>query len=122
MEYAGYHEFSPETRGERTSRSPLIMLAPFRNFGDLRQWRRVQHIARKARIQMTSTRIVRQRDVPGLLGISRSTLANWLNQHSPYYKDEFPAKVYLSVRSIGFRSCDLEAWIARNMEGHKSTR
>ncbi len=70
---------------------------------------------------MTALEIVRKRDVPELLGISRSTLANWLNPKSEYFRQDFPEQIRLSARLAGFRVHDLERWLADGADGRKST-
>ena len=69
---------------------------------------------------MEALKLVQKREVPELLGISRSTLANWLNRRSPYFKQDFPEAIRLGERLSGFRLTDLEQWLDRN-NGRKST-
>ena len=71
---------------------------------------------------MPPNQLIRKRDTPQILGISRSTLANWMNPKSQYFRENFPPQVRLSDRLMGFRLHDLEAWIEANTERHNSTK
>lgn len=51
-------------------------------------------------------RILREREVLDVIGISRSQLWNLLKD------GRFPARVRLAGRSMGWRQSDVQAWIA----------
>lgn len=56
-------------------------------------------------------RILRINEVFKLLGCSKSTLYNYLNPSSEYYKPDFPKPIKLSARSIGWKAADIYAYI-----------
>ncbi|THT95457.1 AlpA family phage regulatory protein [Lampropedia puyangensis] len=47
-----------------------------------------------------------------LLNISRSALYDWLDPKSPRYKKDFPKRIRLSSRVIGWRLSEVNAWIS----------
>lgn len=50
--------------------------------------------------------ILRRRDVERLTGLSRSTIYSQMTQ------GKFPRPVRLGIRAVGWRSGDIEAWLA----------
>ena len=58
-----------------------------------------------------SHRILRIKEVCELLGYSKSTLYGYLNPKSKYYKPDFPKRVKLSQRSVGWLAADIYAYI-----------
>lgn len=56
-------------------------------------------------------RIIRICEVRSRLGqISRSTLYNWINPHSKYFKPDFPKKVQVG-NIVGFLECEVDQYI-----------
>lgn len=58
------------------------------------------------------TKILRRKDVCEKLGISRSTLYNWLSPKSAYFVTDLPKPIRLGKRTIGWLSDEIENWIA----------
>lgn len=52
-----------------------------------------------------------------MLNISKSALYDWLNPQSPRFKSDFPRRVQLSARVIGWRLSELNAWIQTKQQG-----
>ncbi|MGL4906644.1 MAG: helix-turn-helix transcriptional regulator [Plesiomonas sp.] len=58
------------------------------------------------------TRILRRKEVCEKLGISRSTLYNWLSPNSAYFVIDLPKPIRLgTTRTIGWISDEIEHWI-----------
>ncbi|MGN5076583.1 helix-turn-helix transcriptional regulator [Aeromonas veronii] len=57
------------------------------------------------------TRILRRKEVCEKLGISRSTLYNWLSPNSAYFVIDLPKPIRLGRRTIGWISDEIENWI-----------
>lgn len=57
--------------------------------------------------------VTRRKDVPERLSISPSALGNKLNPRSPYFDPDFPKKIYLGQRSVGFLTEELDAWLEK---------
>lgn len=61
---------------------------------------------------MTITRkIIRKYLAPQKLGISRSTLALWLDPKSKYFDATLPGQIPLGSNSTGFFESDLDDWL-----------
>lgn len=58
-----------------------------------------------------SPRILRLKDVMKKMGISRSTIYDWLNPRSPRYDETFPKQRRLGRQSVGWLESDLDLWI-----------
>jgi predicted DNA-binding transcriptional regulator AlpA len=52
------------------------------------------------------------------VGISVSMLHEKMKPGSPYHDDRFPAKIYLSKRTVRYSQADLNAWIQAGVSGH----
>lgn len=55
--------------------------------------------------------ILRLRDVCERLGVSKSTVYNWLDTQSQYYRANFPRPVRIGAASIGFVEQEIDAFI-----------
>ena len=62
-----------------------------------------------------SSRFVRMREVQKKIGISRSTVYDWINPNSPRFDDSFPKPVRLGVNSVGWVDTELEDWLAEKI-------
>jgi prophage regulatory protein len=58
-------------------------------------------------------RIVRCRHLTEIIGISRSTLYDWLNPKSPRFDPTFPKSIRLGAASVGWLLDEVLAWIAQ---------
>lgn len=68
------------------------------------------------RNQMTFTdtpqaKILRRLEVLALLGISKSTFADWQNPKSKRYRPDFPKKIQLGTNSVGYLESEVNAFI-----------
>ena len=59
-----------------------------------------------------SPRILRLKDVMKKMGISRSTIYDWLNPKSPRYDGTFPKQKRLGRQSVGWLESDLDKWLS----------
>ncbi|WP_371435991.1 helix-turn-helix transcriptional regulator [Polaromonas sp.] len=60
-------------------------------------------------------RIIRLRELTSLIGLSRSTVYDFLSPRSPRYSPDFPKPLRLGVSprsAIGWRLCEVQQWIA----------
>ena len=62
-----------------------------------------------------SSRFVRMREVQKKIGISRSTVYDWINPNSPRFDDSFPKPMRLGVNSVGWVDTELEDWLAEKI-------
>lgn len=51
-------------------------------------------------------------EVTRRLGVSRSTIYNWLNRDSPLHRSDFPRPVRVGLRAVRWRSDEIAEWIA----------
>ncbi|NHB89834.1 helix-turn-helix transcriptional regulator [Photorhabdus tasmaniensis] len=58
-----------------------------------------------------SPRILRLKDVMKKMGISRSTIYDWLNPKSPRYDETFPKQRRLGRQSVGWLELELNEWL-----------
>lgn len=61
--------------------------------------------------------IIRARALAKELSINISTLYNWLNPNSPYYKPDFPKKIDLGGRYKGWYLSQIKQWLDNNQTG-----
>jgi len=52
-------------------------------------------------------RFLRATELCKYLSISRATLYNWINPESKYFKPNFPKKIHLSARTVGWLESDV---------------
>lgn len=62
---------------------------------------------------MTSptVKILRMRALTAKLGISRSTIYDWLDPKSPRYDATFPKQRRLGQQSVGWLEAELDQWL-----------
>lgn len=58
-----------------------------------------------------SPRSLRLKNVMKKMGISRSTIYDWLNPRSPRYDETFPKQRRLGRQSVGWLESDLNEWL-----------
>lgn len=56
-------------------------------------------------------KILRRLEVLALLGISKSTFADWQNPKSKRYRPDFPKKIQLGTNSVGYLESEVNAFI-----------
>lgn len=66
-------------------------------------------------VNQGSLKIVRIKDVLHMLGISRSTLYDWMDSESPRFDSTFPKPIKLGSTSIGWIEGEIKDWILRRM-------
>ncbi|WP_353230794.1 helix-turn-helix transcriptional regulator [Pseudomonas qingdaonensis] len=59
-----------------------------------------------------SDQLVRAVACASLLNISKSAFYDWTNPKSPRFKPDFPQRIRLSSRVIGWRLVEVNAWIS----------
>ncbi|MEH3096926.1 AlpA family phage regulatory protein [Klebsiella aerogenes] len=59
----------------------------------------------------SNVRILRLTDVVSKMGISRSTIYDWLNPNSSRYDASFPKQRRLGKQSIGWLEAELDEWL-----------
>ncbi|MEG6294600.1 AlpA family phage regulatory protein [Enterobacter hormaechei] len=59
----------------------------------------------------SNVRILRLADVVSKMGISRSTIYDWLNPKSSRYDASFPKQRRLGKQSIGWLEAELDEWL-----------
>lgn len=66
-------------------------------------------------------KIIRRNEVAKMLGIAESTLSDWQNPKSPYYRSNFPKRIPLGKRAVGYLEHEIikfmEEMIQRKLEG-----
>ncbi len=60
---------------------------------------------------MKELQIIRLKALVHLLGISRSTLYSWINPRAKQFKPNFPTKIKISDRCVGWRLSEIEQWM-----------
>lgn len=63
-----------------------------------------------------SDRIIRRLDTMKILGVSKSTFADWQNPKSKRYRPDFPKKIQLGVNSVGYLESEINSYIAKLAE------
>lgn len=58
--------------------------------------------------------IIRANELVKDLDIHPSTLHNWTNPKSKYYKDDFPKKIKLGGRARGWYRAQIKQWLDDN--------
>lgn len=58
-----------------------------------------------------SPRVLRLKGVMKKIGISRSTIYDWLNPKSPRYDETFPKQRRLGRQSVGWLESELNEWL-----------
>lgn len=66
---------------------------------------------------MNFKQVKRPRAASQQLGIALSTLYDWTTPSSPRFIPDFPKKIKLGPRAVGFDSAEVSAWIATKSEG-----
>ena len=62
-----------------------------------------------------SARFIRMQDVKKMIGVSRSTVYDWINPKSPRFDNSFPKAVRLGINSIAWVDSELEDWLAKRI-------
>lgn len=62
-------------------------------------------------------RVLRLKEVCGRTGISRAGVYDRTNPNSKYFDPRFPRSFKLGMRSVGWDSEEVDAWIALMKEG-----
>ncbi len=55
--------------------------------------------------------VLRMRQLTGRIGVSSSTIYDWMNPRSPRYDSSFPRPIKLGVASVGWLVADIQMWI-----------
>ena len=55
--------------------------------------------------------IIRVKNTPGYIGVSKSTYHNYRNRHSKYFDSSFPPLVVISLQCKGHLKHELNAWL-----------
>ena len=58
---------------------------------------------------------VKGEDVKKMIGVSRSTVYDWINPKSPRFDNSFPKPVRLGINSIAWVDSELEDWLAKRI-------
>ena len=58
-----------------------------------------------------SDRIIRRKEAIALLGIGKSTFADWQNPKTKRYRPDFPKKIQLGANSVGYLESEINAYI-----------
>ncbi|MFY1028240.1 hypothetical protein CFY87_06135 [Actinobacillus seminis] len=58
-------------------------------------------------------RIIRRLEVLKMLGVGKSTFADWQNPKSTRYRPDFPQKIQLGANSVGYLESEITAYIAK---------
>ena len=56
-------------------------------------------------------RYIRIKELVILLGVSRSTIYDWLDEKSKRYDPTFPKKIKIGASAVRFSLIDIERWI-----------
>ena len=56
-------------------------------------------------------RYIRIKELVMLLGVSRSTIYDWLDEKSKRYDPTFPKKIKIGASAVRFSSIDIEKWL-----------
>ncbi len=67
-------------------------------------------------------KILRIRTVMAKIGISRSTIYDWLNPKSKRYDPTFPKPRQLGKQSVGWLETDLDKWLLQCKIANASTQ
>jgi prophage regulatory protein len=67
-------------------------------------------------VTLPPERLIRQPEVLRRVGISKSTLWDWIKA------DRFPRPVRLGERAVAWRASEIDAWIASRVEAGRAPR
>ena len=70
--------------------------------------------------QAMADRILRRNDVLKMLGIGRTTLADWQNPKSNRYRPDFPQKILLGTNAVGYLESEINVFIQRLANNRKA--
>ena len=71
-------------------------------------------------MQAMADRILRRNEVLKMLGIGRTTLADWQNPKSGRYRPDFPKKIPLGTNAVGYLESEINAFIQRLASNRKA--
>lgn len=60
---------------------------------------------------LNNHQILRVKHLAKQLGVSRSTIYNWLDKNSKYYKADFPKPIPLSLRAKGWIKYEIDIYL-----------
>lgn len=61
-------------------------------------------------------RIIRRKEAITLLGVGKSTFADWQNPKTNRYRPDFPKKIQLGANSVGYLESEIMAYISKLAE------
>ena len=70
--------------------------------------------------QAMADRILRRNEVLKMLGIGRTTLADWQNPKSNRYRPDFPQKIPLGTNAVGYLESEINVFIQRLANNRKA--
>ena len=70
--------------------------------------------------QAMADRILRRNEVLKMLGIGRTTLADWQNPKSNRYRPDFPQKIPLGTNAVGYLESEINVFIQRLASNRKA--
>lgn len=56
-------------------------------------------------------RILRIKEILDIFGVSKSTIYAWQDKNSAYYKPDFPKKISLGARAVGYFESDVNLYL-----------
>lgn len=59
-------------------------------------------------------KVINVKETSTNLNVSRATLYAWTNPKSKWYRPDFPKKVKIGIRSVGFLESEIDAFIAKS--------
>lgn len=65
----------------------------------------------------SGTKILRLREVCTRLGVSRSSVYNWINIKSQWHIPEFPKPIRIGRSAIGWHDAEIEQYLASRAQG-----
>lgn len=60
---------------------------------------------------VSGDKILRLKQLMRKIGVSRSTIYDWLNPKSPRYDANFPKQLCLGRQAVGWRESEIDAWL-----------
>ncbi|MGE1069263.1 helix-turn-helix transcriptional regulator [Pantoea agglomerans] len=60
---------------------------------------------------VSSVKILRLTQLMRKIGVSRSTIYDWLNPNSPRYDANFPKQLRMGRQSVGWLESEIDEWL-----------